>query len=102
MNNLFRNSSLWKNRDKKKRLATKNQENFQLSLKLYSDMSKKKVSYNLKNFKFKFFSNRVSIRNKCLLTGTYSNVLSQFKLSRSNFRGSALEGLLPGIRKSIW
>jgi small subunit ribosomal protein S14 len=42
------------------------------------------------------------IRNRCALTGRGRGCLSKFKLCRNKFRELALEGKIPGMRKSSW
>lgn len=40
--------------------------------------------------------------NRCFLSGTSHSVYKKFMLGRIAFRKMALEGLLPGVRKSSW
>lgn len=42
------------------------------------------------------------IRNRCILTGRGRAVYKKYGLCRNVFRQLALEGKLPGIRKSSW
>ena len=99
MNNIFYNTELWKKCDYKKRLMLKNNESYNLVSKIFLDI---KLFKNHKIFTSKNYLSKISIRNKCLLTGSSKNVLTEFKLSRLNFRILALKGFLPGIRKSVW
>jgi small subunit ribosomal protein S14 len=40
--------------------------------------------------------------NRCLLSGRPRGYMRKFKLSRIAFRELALEGKLPGVKKSSW
>jgi small subunit ribosomal protein S14 len=42
------------------------------------------------------------VRNLCALTGRSRGNLAKFKLCRIKFRELALEGKIPGMRKSSW
>ncbi len=42
------------------------------------------------------------LRNRCALTGRARGVYAKFKLCRIKFRELALEGKIPGMRKSSW
>ncbi|MBB6431039.1 30S ribosomal protein S14 [Algisphaera agarilytica] len=42
------------------------------------------------------------LRNLCALTGRSRSVYRKFKLSRIKLRELALEGKVPGMRKSSW
>jgi len=44
----------------------------------------------------------VRIRNRCPLSGRARGFLRQFGLARIIFREMALDGQIPGIRKSSW
>ena len=47
-------------------------------------------------------SSRTRIRNRCLKTGRPRGYYRKFKASRIVLRELALEGLLPGVKKSSW
>lgn len=47
-------------------------------------------------------SSPVRVRNRCALTGRPRGYMGLFKLSRIQFRKLALEGLLPGVKKTSW
>ena len=47
-------------------------------------------------------SSRVRIRNRCALTGRPRGYMRLFELSRMAFRELALDGKLPGIKKTSW
>lgn len=47
-------------------------------------------------------SSPVRIRNRCALTGRSRGYMGKFKLSRIKFRELALQGLLPGVKKTSW
>jgi len=47
-------------------------------------------------------SSPVRVRNRCELTGRPRGYMGMFKLSRIQFRKLALEGLLPGVKKTSW
>lgn len=42
------------------------------------------------------------IRNRCLYTGRARGILSEFKMSRIQFRRLADNGKIPGIRRASW
>ncbi|KAG2199178.1 hypothetical protein INT46_000022 [Mucor plumbeus] len=42
------------------------------------------------------------IHNRCVATGHGSGILREFKLCRFQFRLKALNGELPGVKKSSW
>ncbi|KAG2174483.1 hypothetical protein INT44_006746 [Umbelopsis vinacea] len=44
----------------------------------------------------------VFLRNRCLETGHGSGVFREFRLCRFQFRLKALNGELPGVKKSSW
>ncbi len=47
-------------------------------------------------------SAKVRVRNRCFMTGRGKGVYRKFGLCRNMFRLLALEGKIPGIRKSSW
>ncbi len=47
-------------------------------------------------------SSATRLRNRCQLTGRPRGYLRKFGLSRIAFRENALEGIIPGVRKSSW
>ena len=47
-------------------------------------------------------SSPVRVRNRCALTGRSRGYMGLFKLSRIMFRELALQGVLPGIKKTSW
>ncbi|MEZ4424930.1 MAG: 30S ribosomal protein S14 [Gemmatimonadota bacterium] len=44
----------------------------------------------------------VRVRNRCQFSGRPRAYLRRFGLSRIAFRDNALEGMIPGVRKSSW
>lgn len=44
----------------------------------------------------------VRLRNRCAMTGRSRGYIRRFGLSRIIFRKMALEGKIPGVRKSSW
>lgn len=42
------------------------------------------------------------VRSRCAMTGRSRAVYAKFKLCRNKFRELALEGKIPGMRKSSW
>jgi small subunit ribosomal protein S14 len=44
----------------------------------------------------------VRLHNRCKITGRPKGYMRQFGISRINFRFMALEGLIPGVRKTSW
>jgi len=47
-------------------------------------------------------SSPVRVRRRCLVTGRGKGVYRKFGLCRNMFRQLALEGKIPGVRKSSW
>lgn len=47
-------------------------------------------------------SSPVRVRNRCELTGRPRGYIGLFKLSRIKFRELALQGFLPGVKKTSW
>lgn len=47
-------------------------------------------------------SSEVRLRRRCLVTGRGRGVYRKFGLCRNMFRQLALEGKIPGVRKSSW
>lgn len=47
-------------------------------------------------------SAKVRLRGRCLVTGRGRGVYRKFGLCRNMFRLLALEGKIPGVRKSSW
>ena len=47
-------------------------------------------------------SSATRYRKRCQLTGRPRGYIGKFGLSRIAFREDALEGLIPGVRKSSW
>ena len=47
-------------------------------------------------------SSPVRVRKRCALTGRARGYMGMFKLSRIKFRELALDGLLPGVKKTSW
>ncbi|CCU82463.1 unnamed protein product [Blumeria hordei] len=48
------------------------------------------------------YTRSTQIRNRCILGGKGRGVMTDFKMSRYNFRMNALEGNLPGVKRGIW
>ncbi len=44
----------------------------------------------------------VRLHNRCALSGRPKGYMRQFGVSRINFREMALNGLIPGIKKTSW
>jgi small subunit ribosomal protein S14 len=44
----------------------------------------------------------VRLHNRCKLTGRSRGYMRQFGISRVTFREMALNGLIPGVKKSSW
>ena len=47
-------------------------------------------------------SSATRYRNRCQLTGRPRGFLRKFGISRIAFRENALDGMIPGVRKSSW
>ncbi|EPE08377.1 mitochondrial 37s ribosomal protein mrp2 [Ophiostoma piceae UAMH 11346] len=48
------------------------------------------------------YSRPTQIRNRCILGGKSRAILSDFRMTRFNFRMQALAGNLPGVKKASW
>ena len=44
----------------------------------------------------------VRLHNRCKVTGRPKGYMRQFGISRINFREMAVNGLIPGVKKSSW
>ena len=47
-------------------------------------------------------SSKISVHNRCGLTGRPRGYMRQFGLSRVTFREMALAGKIPGVKKASW
>jgi small subunit ribosomal protein S14 len=47
-------------------------------------------------------SNRIRVRNRCVVTGRPRAYYRKFGLSRITFREMALKGEIPGVTKASW
>jgi len=47
-------------------------------------------------------SSTVRLKNRCQLTGRPRGYMRQFGICRNMFRDMALEGKIPGVKKSSW
>ena len=47
-------------------------------------------------------SNPVRLHNRCAVTGRARGYYRKFGISRLTFRNMALEGKIPGVKKSSW
>ena len=47
-------------------------------------------------------SSPVRLKNRCLLTGRPRGYIRRFGISRIKFRELALEGKIPGVKKTSW
>ncbi|MES2628908.1 MAG: 30S ribosomal protein S14 [Bacteroidota bacterium] len=47
-------------------------------------------------------SSKVRLHNRCQLTGRPRGHMRQFGINRYTFREMALNGLIPGVKKSSW
>lgn len=79
--------------DKRKRLSEKYAQK-RIELKAAGDMvGLQKLPRN---------SSPVRVRSRCMVTGRSRAVYRKFGLCRNMFRLLALEGKIPGVRKSSW
>ena len=60
-------------------------------------MAKKSMTYREKRRKYK-----VRVRNRCKICGRPRAYMRRFEMCRICFKREALEGRIPGIRKSSW
>lgn len=75
---------------------------------IYNSKLKKNSNFffNLINLNFfhNFFKNntKTKIHNYCIISGRSRGIVSFFHVSRLTFRELASQGLIPGIKKSVW
>ncbi|KAG6039356.1 hypothetical protein E4U41_002858 [Claviceps citrina] len=48
------------------------------------------------------YTRPTQIRNRCIMGGQGRGVLSDFKMTRFNFRMEAMAGNLPGVKRASW
>ncbi|KAH7269156.1 uncharacterized protein BKA55DRAFT_531821 [Fusarium redolens] len=48
------------------------------------------------------YTRPTQIRNRCIMGGQGRGVLSDFKMTRYNFRMEAMAGNLPGVKRASW
>ncbi|OAA70340.1 mitochondrial 40S ribosomal protein MRP2 [Cordyceps fumosorosea ARSEF 2679] len=48
------------------------------------------------------YTRPTQIRNRCIMGGQGRGVLSDFKMSRYQFRVQAIAGNLPGVKRASW
>jgi len=60
-------------------------------------VAKKSMTYREKRRKYK-----VRVRNRCKICGRPRAYMRRFEMCRICFKREALEGRIPGIRKSSW
>ena len=75
--------------------------------KLVAKYSKKRIELKKEgNYealaKLPLNSNPVRLHNRCNVTGRARGFYRKFGMSRLTFRKMALEGKIPGVRKSSW
>lgn len=93
-------------KDKKRRYLYANYEKKYLALKYLvnnltlPDSTRQQAYHKLKNLPQ--HGKLTKIRSRCVVTGRGRAVYKKFKLSRLAFRQLALQGNLPGIKKSSW
>lgn len=90
-----------KKRFNSKRFELKNKINTFLSLNTFLPF-KKRNFFILKLNKISSSNSFVSIKNRCVITGSARSCYSFFKLSRIQLKNKALTGLIFGLRKSSW
>jgi len=87
-----------------KRLNFKNLEKQNLILKIINNNKilslETRTEYSKIRHKYGKNSSITLIRNNCIKTGRNRGVLSNYGLSRLEFKKQSTKGLLPGIKKS--
>lgn len=66
------------------------------------EMSEAKWDAMMKLQKLPKNSAKVRVHNRCGLTGRPRGYMRQFGISRVTFREMALDGKIPGVKKSSW
>lgn len=92
------------NKDKKKRVLTKENELKRLFLKyrIRSVTSDLAWRYNFQLSKLPRNSSKVRIQNRCILTNRSHSVHGHFRLSRIALRELGSSGWINGLKKSSW
>ena len=99
---MLNNRSTFFNIKKKDKLKRKNYSQNESSSFISFVLFETRVANVSTLLNHKHVFSKVSIRNRCVLTGRTKSVLSKFRLSRLTFRRLALSGFIPGIRKAAW
>ena len=97
---MLNNRSTFFNTKKKDKLKRKHYSETENSFFVSSTLFETRVANTSKFLNYKQVFSRVSIRNRCVLTGRTKSVFSRFRLSRLTFRRLALFGFIPGVRKA--
>ncbi|PHH84318.1 hypothetical protein CDD83_2121 [Cordyceps sp. RAO-2017] len=48
------------------------------------------------------YTRPTQIRNRCIMGGRGRGVMSDFKMTRFNFRAEAIAGNIPGVKRASW
>jgi small subunit ribosomal protein S14 len=84
-----------------KRFELRNKINNFLSINSFLPFQKRNF-FNFKLNKISSYNSFVSIKNRCVVTGSAKSCYSFFKLSRIQLKNKALNGFIFGLRKSSW
>lgn len=87
----------------KKSVTARNEKRMRLAKKYEARRKEMKESGDFEGLqKLPRNSSPTRIRNRCVMTGRGKGVYRKFGLCRNVFRQLALEGKIPGIKKSSW
>ncbi|MEZ4368625.1 MAG: 30S ribosomal protein S14 [Kofleriaceae bacterium] len=101
---MSRVAAIYKNNQRKK-LAAKYADKREALREIVSDLKKSpadRIAAAQKLAELPRNSSKTRIRNRCAVTGRPRGTLRKFGLGRNKFRDLALEGQIPGVRKSSW
>ena len=90
---------------KKKKLVVQFAEKRRALKEVIHDVNaslEEKMSAQFKLQKLPRNSSASRVRNRCALTGRPRGVYSKFGLGRIKLRELAMQGLIPGLKKSSW
>jgi len=101
---MAKKSSVEKNKKRERLAAHYNERRLKLKAMVRNEnlSIEERIAAQEKLQSFPRNSSPVRIRKRCALTGRARGYMGKFKLSRIKFRELALQGLLPGVKKTSW
>lgn len=87
--------------DLKKRFHYKKNQYLILAVNTLIQSKFIRTTFTAKKLRILLISNKVKVKNHCVISRRSSAVISKFRLSRLKFRYYASNGFLVGIKKSV-